>query len=231
MNNLRKIVAVLPKSNLINTMQTVRNLSKNLPSVVNETENVKETCKTDPKNVHVIFGGETKKTAVNGTLLEKLQEKVRTRPECISKPLLEPEVEACPEEPVVEEKPPSCVAQPPEPECAAGHICGDTARRDIFKQVVNDSIFKNRETKCVPTPVESAKPPRKSPKISTKIDQTLSKILTSVIFSFIAYYTWLYGNLNHLPGNDFGLAGVSSIPSVATSNSEPEEKDGSEVEG
>lgn len=225
MNNVRHIATRLPKLNIMNNIQK-RNVGKcppptPKPQETSCTEKIKEA---HPKNVHVIFGpdSQTAEKPKNKTYVDKLQEKIRNKPECVTKPPLEPEVvieviEVPPEKPVCVQK------KPPVPsECVASHICGNLERRDIFKQVVNESIFKERKTKCLPVP-QSTKPVQVRPTSSStlsRIEHTLSKMLATAIVGFIAYWTWLYGNFG---GNENGQ-GTQKVPSSVSKNENKDNK-------
>lgn len=177
MNTLRFIATNLSKSTLTNTIQYQRNLSRNISTIVKDTskENIKHCREMDSKNIQV--------PATAGIIIkdEKIIHKMK------GKSSLEPEKSKCndidPKKPSWVDKKYACVEKKPYETSGTmeRHICGESARRDIFKQVVNDAFIKERKT-------DTSMP--YSPSVTTKnsTSSTMAKLLTTAIVGCLFYW-------------------------------------------
>lgn len=178
MNTLRYITTNLSKSTLTNTILYQRNISRNISTIVKDDaskQNVKGCCGMDSKNIEV--------PATAGIIIknEKIIHKMK------GKSSLEPEKSKCndidPKKPSWVDKKSACVEKKPYETSGTmeRHICGESARKDIFKQVVNDSFIKERKT-------DTSMPYSSSVTTTNSTSSTTTKFLTTAIVGFLFYW-------------------------------------------
>lgn len=137
---------------------------------------------------HVIFAPKPENHS------EKLQTEMKNKTECASQPspTWAPKLEK-PKEMITEPIPHlqhkyEYVQTKPKP---TPHIYFEPPRREIFRQVVKESIFTQNPNEIRPPKMLSSPSFTRKNSTFSKIEQTLSKMLTTAIFGFIAYWTWL----------------------------------------
>lgn len=203
MNSLRKVVSQLSISkSLLQTVQSSRNLSKNIPSVTNGTQNITMASKTRTEKLRAKAPEENFNTASKESLFRKIQKEIMKKEEYTNKPLAispgkqtEPSEQNKTEVNLKVDLPKADFIENKSVPCVAINICDDVGSKNIFKEVVNEKVLKNRTIQCSQSAIGNEKPStsKSSTTIFSTIDETLAKYLAYGLFGFITYWAWLSG--------------------------------------
>lgn len=203
MNSLRKVVSQLSISkSLLQTVQSSRNLSKNIPSVTNGTQNITMASKTSTEKLRAKAPEENFNTASKESLFRKIQKEIMKKEEYTNNPLAispgkqtEPSEQNKTEVNLKVDLPKADFIENKSVPCVAINICDDVTSKNIFKEVVNEKVLKNRTIQCSQSAIGNEKPStsKSSTTIFSTIDETLAKYLAYGLFGFITYWVWLSG--------------------------------------
>lgn len=203
MNSLRKVVSQLSISkSLLQTVQSSRNLSKNIPSVTNGTQNITMASKTSTEKLRAKAPEENLNTASKESFFRKIQKEIMKKEEYTNKPLAigpgkqtEPSEQNKTEVNLKVDLPKADFIENKSVPCVAINICDDVPSKNIFKEVVNEKVLKNRTIQCSQSAIGNEKPStsKSSTTIFSTIDETLAKYLAYGLFGFITYWACLSG--------------------------------------